>query len=330
MKPNFFLSWLRNRRWLLVSSLLQDGLLLISAVAFAQYQDLALYILTLSLVLQVTMAGLDAWKEWRHTQRVELQLTNHQHHLKDSNSTLAEQTIWQGLQEAHHQLLQAQQAYQANYHEQLDYYTLWAHQVKTPLSAAQLLVEQLDPTGPLRPLLQQELFKISQYVDLVLHYLRMDTFHQDLQIESVKIQDLVNQVVKKYASFFIHKPLTLELQGLDYVYVTDRKWLELILEQLLSNAIKYTPQGTIKISIQEGILTIADTGIGIQAQDIPRVFERGFTGFNGRVSQQSSGLGLYLCKAIAANLGIGLTLKSQVGQGTQVQLDLNQAQLAQD
>ena len=122
----------------------------------------------------------------------------------------------------------------------------------------------------------------------------------------------------------------MELEGLDYVYVTDRKWLELILEQLLSNAIKYTPQGTIKISIQEGILTIADTGIGIQAQDIPRVFERGFTGFNGRVSQQSSGLGLYLCKAIAANLGIGLTLKSQVGQGTQVQLDLNQAQLAQD
>ncbi len=195
MKPNFFLSWLRNRRWLLVSSLIQDGLLLISALAFAQYQDIALYILTLSLVLQVTLAGLDAWKEWRHSQRVELQLTNHQYHLKDSNSTLAEQTIWQGLQEAHHQLLQAQQAYQANYHEQLDYYTLWAHQVKTPLSAAQLLVEQLDPTGPLRPLLQQELFKISQYVDLVLHYLRMDTFHQDLQLESVKIQDLVNQVV---------------------------------------------------------------------------------------------------------------------------------------
>ena len=160
--------------------------------------------------------------------------------------------------------------------------------------------------------------------------MRMDPFHQQLLLESVKIQDLVNQVVKKYASFFIHKPLTLELQGMDYVYVTDRKWLELILEQLLSNAIKYTPQGTIKISIQEGILTIADTGIGIQAQDIPRVFERGFTGFNGRVSQQSSGLGLYLCKAIAANLEIGLNLQSQVGQGTQVQLDLNQAQLAQD
>ena len=103
MKPNFFLSWLRNRRWLLVSSLFQDGLLLISAFAFPLYQDLALYILILSLVLQVTLAGLDAWKEWRHTQRVELQLTNHQHHLKDSNSTLAEQTIWQGLQEAHHQ-----------------------------------------------------------------------------------------------------------------------------------------------------------------------------------------------------------------------------------
>ena len=84
MKPNFFLSWLRNRRWLLVSSLLQDVLLLISGLAFPLYQDLALYILTLSLVLQVTMAGLDAWKEWRHTQRVELQLTDPQHHLKDS------------------------------------------------------------------------------------------------------------------------------------------------------------------------------------------------------------------------------------------------------
>ena len=326
MKPNFFLSWLRNRRWLLVSSLLQDGLLLISAFAFAQYQDLALYILTLSLVLQVTLAGLDAWKEWRHTQRVELQLTNHQHHLKDSNSTLAEQTIWQGLQEAHHQLLQAQQAYQANYHEQLDYYTLWAHQIKTPIAAGSLLVQDLtDPDA--KKQLGQEFFKIESYVNLVLQYLRLESFHDDLVLKKENLEDLVKEVVKKYALFFIQKGLTLNLHDLDRIIVTDKKWFMIILEQVLSNSLKYTKEGGIEIFCQDDVLYLKDTGLGIKNSDIMRVFERGFSGYNGRLTQQSSGLGLYLSKKIADELGHQISIASQVGQGTTVMISFSEKKM---
>ena len=168
--------------------------------------------------------------------------------------------------------------------------------------------------------LEQELFKIESYVHLVLQYLRLESFHDDLVLKQENLADLVREVVKKYALFFIQQGLSLNLHDLDYTIVTDKKWFLVILEQVLSNSLKYTKEGSIEIYFQEGSLYIKDTGLGIQNADLLRVFERGFSGYNGRLTQQSSGLGLYLSKKIADQLGHKIAIDSQVGQGTTVSI----------
>lgn len=207
-----------------------------------------------------------------------------------------------------------------------DYYTLWAHQMKIPIAASQLLLGELGAGEPKRAL-ERELFKIEQYTGLVLNYLRLESFHEDLQVEQVAVEELVKQTVKKFSLFFIENKISLELGNLDCLLATDRRWLGLLLEQLISNAVKYTRSGRIAIFLEEDDLIVQDTGIGIASSDLERVFDRGFSGYNGRRTQQSSGLGLYLSKRIATELGYGLTLTSQVGKGTQVRIKLKQEEL---
>nr|WP_067194751.1 sensor histidine kinase [Streptococcus sp. DD10] len=200
----------------------------------------------------------------------------------------------------------------------LDYYTLWGHQIKTPIAAMTLLLQDLD--GETKKLLEQELFKIDGYVGLVLHYLRLESFHDDLVLKEESIEEMVKEVVRKHALFFIQKGLTLDLKGLDVSIVTDKKWFLVILEQLLSNSLKYTKKGKVSIYYKDSTLFLQDTGIGIKNSDILRVFERGFSGYNGRLTHQSSGLGLYLSKKIADRLGLKLSIQSEVGVGTTVKI----------
>lgn len=203
--------------------------------------------------------------------------------------------------------------------EMMDYYTLWAHQIKTPLSAADLLLQ--NSTDPQNASLRTELFKIERYVEMVLQYLRMEHMETDLMPEPCKLSGLVAQAVKKYAPLFIAKKISLTLGHLDVTVLSDEKWLCFVVEQLLSNSLKYTPRGSIQIYAQENTLFIQDTGIGIAPQDLPRVFERGFTGFNGHMDQKATGLGLYLCKRIMDKLGHGISITSDE-TGTCVRLDL--------
>ncbi len=207
-----------------------------------------------------------------------------------------------------------------------DYYTLWAHQMKTPIAASQLLVKEVD-SSPVRHQLETELFKIEQYTGLVLNYLRLQSFHDDLVIESVNLDELVRNLVRKYSLFFIQVNTSLDLGQLDRTVKTDKRWLGLLIEQILSNALKYCQEGTISIVLDGDDLVIRDTGIGIAESDLERVFERGFSGFNGRRTQQSSGLGLYLSRKIAAELGYSLKLKSKVGQGTEVRIGIKEVEL---
>ncbi|MDO4667126.1 MAG: sensor histidine kinase [Streptococcus sp.] len=200
-----------------------------------------------------------------------------------------------------------------------DYYTLWAHQIKTPIAASSLLIGDLE-NHTIKKQLEQEMFKIDSYVNLVLQYLRLESFHKDLVVHGENLEDMVKEVVKKQAIFFIQKNLSLNLHDLDYEVITDKKWLTVILEQILSNSLKYTSKGEIEIYFKKDTLYMKDTGLGIQDADILRVFERGFSGYNGRLTQQSSGLGLYLSKKIADQLGHELTLESTLGQGTTVKI----------
>ena len=208
----------------------------------------------------------------------------------------------------------------------MDYYTLWAHQIKTPIAASSLLVGEIEDKK-IKNQLEQELFKIESYVNIVLQYLRLESFHEDLVLKKENVEDLVKEIVKKYAIFFIQKGLSLNLHDLDRTIITDRKWFVVILEQVLSNSLKYTSQGGIEIYFQEDTLYIKDSGLGIQDADLLRVFERGFSGYNGRLTQQSSGLGLYLSKKIADELGHQISIASQVGQGTTVMISFSEKKM---
>ena len=208
----------------------------------------------------------------------------------------------------------------------MDYYTLWAHQIKTPIAASSLLVGEIEDKK-VKNQLEQELFKIESYVNIVLQYLRLESFHEDLVLKKENAEDLVKEIVKKYAIFFIQKGLSLNLHDLDRTIITDKKWFVVILEQVLSNSLKYTSQGGIEIYFQEDTLYIKDSGLGIQDADLLRVFERGFSGYNGRLTQQSSGLGLYLSKKIADELGHQISIASQVGQGTTVMISFSEKKM---
>ena len=208
----------------------------------------------------------------------------------------------------------------------MDYYTLWAHQIKTPIAASSLLVGEIEDKK-VKNQLEQELFKIESYVNIVLQYLRLESFHEDLVLKKENLEDLVKEIVKKYAIFFIQKGLSLNLHDLDRTIITDKKWFVVILEQVLSNSLKYTSQGGIEIYFQEDRLYIKDSGLGIQDADLLRVFERGFSGYNGRLTQQSSGLGLYLSKKIADELGHQISIASQVGQGTTVMISFSEKKM---
>ena len=208
----------------------------------------------------------------------------------------------------------------------LDYYTLLVHQIKTPIAASQLLVAEVADRQ-LKQQLEQEIFKIDSYTNLVLQYLRLESFHDDLVLKQVQIEDLVKEIIRKYALFFIQKGLNVNLYDLDKEIVTDKKWLLVVIEQIISNSLKYTKEGGLEIYMEGQELCIKDTGIGIKNSDVLRVFERGFSGYNGRLTQQSSGLGLYLSKKISEELGHQIRIESEVGKGTIVRIQFAQVNL---
>lgn len=200
-----------------------------------------------------------------------------------------------------------------------DYYTLWAHQIKTPIAAMRLLLQE-EP----RPELEGELLKIEQYVEMVLGYLRLGSDSTDYVFRNCELDALVRQSVRKYARLFILKKISLDFQETGKTVLTDEKWLSFVIEQLLSNAVKYTPEGgRVRIYGDGETLVIADSGIGIRPEDLPRVFEKGFTGFNGREDKKSTGIGLYLCRQVLDRLNHGVSITSRPGQGTLVRLDLS-------
>ena len=206
--------------------------------------------------------------------------------------------------------------------ESLDYYTTWIHQIKTPISVMQMTL-QAEDTEEHRELLA-ELFRIEQYVEMVLSFVRLGSGQSDLVIREQFLDNIVKQTIRKYASQFIRHKLRLVYEPTDAVVITDEKWLQFILEQLLSNAVKYTRAGgTITISVSpDKRLSVADTGIGIAPEDLPRIFEKGFTGYNGRADKKATGLGLYLAQTAAKKLNCTLTAQSQPGVGSVFTLDL--------
>lgn len=202
-----------------------------------------------------------------------------------------------------------------------DYFTQWVHQIKTPVSVMRMML-QAEDTEEHRALMT-ELFRIEQYAEMALAYTRLDSSSRDLVIREIQLDPVIRAAIRKYASLFIRKRLRIVYDGTAESALTDEKWLLFILEQLLSNAVKYTDTGSVSISVSGQQIRIADTGKGIAPEDLPRIFEKGYTGKLGRADKQATGIGLYLCKKAADRLNIRLSAESEYGKGSVFTLDLH-------
>ena len=221
----------------------------------------------------------------------------------------------------HRKMTETVSKIQEDYTEQLDYYSMWIHQIKTSISAMRLII-QADQTLTDKMAWEAEIFKIEQYASMVLWYVRLSDLAEDMIFETVPLHPLVCASVKKYSTIFIHKHLAVDIEDFDISAVSDAKWLAVIFEQFLSNSLKYSSKGTIRIKCRrvngtEAELIIRDEGIGIRAEDIPRIFDKGYTGYNGRIYEKSTGIGLYMAKKAADHLGVRLEVTSLYGKWTE-------------
>lgn len=171
--------------------------------------------------------------------------------------------------------------------------------------------------------MKMEVFRIEQYVDMVLTYLRMGSATSDYTFRICSLEEIVRQAVRKYSQMFIMTRTRLHLEIQNQKILTDEKWLTFVIEQILSNAVKYARGGEISIYTEEKTLVISDNGIGIAEEDLPRIFEKGFTGYNGRANKKSTGIGLYLCKTIIDRLHHTIWIESKPEKGTKVYLNFD-------
>ena len=316
---SFFLAYIRSRSRFFAFILLLTGLIFLFDVLFASQGPYFNYFFFLSTFLTFLFLVFDFLIE---LQRYRKELLYGERKAKSPMEVL----LTEKLEKSESELYQKKSDAENRYNDLVDYYTLWVHQIKTPIAASKLLVSEVSDRQ-LKQQLEQEIFKIDSYTNLVLQYLRLESFHDDLVLKKENIEDLVKEVIRKYAIFFIQKGLSIDLHDLDRGIVTDKKWLLVVIEQILSNSLKYTNKGGVEIYMDGSDLCIKDTGIGIKNSDVLRVFERGFSGYNGRMTHQSSGLGLYLSQKIIEKLGHKICIESELCKGTIVRIRFSEVNI---
>ena len=327
MKGNIFISYLKERFKVIIAFI---TFIVIFFIVYSLYHisfEPILYSSILVVTLAVIFSIYDFYKYYTNNVKLKSILRDIQYvedSLPESRSLLEQyyQEIIKNLYESNKSM---ESISDNNNSEMIEYYTMWVHQIKTPIAALHMILQSME-VGKEKGDISQELFKIEQYVEMALHYVRMGTMSSDLRLESYSIKSIVSNVIKKYSTIFINKKIKLNLEDIDIEVITDEKWISFVLEQIISNALKYTKKGTISIYMDnksKETLVIEDTGIGIAKEDIPRVFERGFTGYNGRMDKKSTGIGLYLCKKILDNLSHKINIDSKIGKGTIVAIDFS-------
>lgn len=327
MKSNIFISYLKERFKIIIAFV---TFIVIFFIVYSLYHisfEPILYSSILVVTLAMIFSIYDFYKYYTNNIKVKSILRDIQY-IEDSlpeSKCLLEQYYQEIIKNLYESNKRMESVANNNNSEMIEYYTMWVHQIKTPIAALHMILQSME-LGKEKGDISQELFKIEQYVEMALHFVRMGTMSSDLRLESYSIKSIVNDVIKKYSTIFINKKIKLDLEDIDIEVITDEKWISFVLEQIISNALKYTKKGTISIymdSKSKETLVIEDTGIGIAKEDIPRVFERGFTGYNGRMDKKSTGLGLYLCKKILDNLSHKINIASEIGKGTVVAIDFS-------
>ena len=322
------LSYLRSRRRVLLFSALCTLLFSVSFLLYHLPVEAVLYPAGLCLLLGGLLTALDFRRVCRdHRRLLELQALppNLTDDLPEPDGIGQEDyqalidLLCRRQQETETQL-------SARFEDMVDYYTAWAHQIKTPIASMRLHLQNED--SPLARQLTGDLGRIEQYVEMALVYLRLDADSTDYVIGEYDLDAIVRGSVRRFAGEFIGRRLRLDYTPLETTVLTDEKWLSFVVEQVLSNALKYTRQGGISIYLEDPkTLCVRDTGMGIAPEDLPRIFEKGYTGGNGRRDKRASGLGLYLCRRICQNLGHTITAQSIPDEGTVIRIDLSRREL---
>ena len=312
----------RNIGWIAATLLTLFAMCIImelNGVAFSEW----IYGGVICLFLVLVIGGIDFFRYYnRHRELIKMQKV-----IKISVDALSmpgdqiEEDYQTLLQLVHEDKVKAVNDLENRRKDLMEYYTMWVHQIKTPIAAMQLLLQSEDT--PKNREAAEELFRIEQYVKMALQYTRLDSETTDFLIQRYNMDDIVREAVRCYARLFIRKKISLNYQPLQVQVLTDEKWLEFVIEQVLSNAVKYTPKGSVSICMEgSSTLVIEDTGIGIRKEDLPRVCEKGYTGYNGHTDKRSTGIGLYLSKRILEKLSHTIEIESEMGVGTRVKIGL--------
>lgn len=230
--------------------------------------------------------------------------------------------VFQAMQEMEQSMAQQICFYERNNKEYKEYIELWVHEVKLPIATGKLMVENnrqfYDES------MMEELDKIDAYAEQALFYARSNYVEKDYVLKKLSLEQIVKEVIKKNKKALLDHKITIVLHGLEQEVYSDGKWLQFILQQILANSIKYMGDGERKLEWyamyhQEQVkLYLKDSGIGIGAKDLPRVFEKGFTGENGRTGKKSTGIGLYLCKKLCEKMEHKINIVSSQGKGCMV------------
>ncbi len=347
---HFLTGYLKQRRNMIFMFFLFCLVFVCALLMYRLPLEAALYPVVVCVFLGLVFLGFDMRKVWYRYRRLqELQgLPGELQSDFPKTESLEDYGYQQIIRQLCEGLKQLEEQMNTRYSDMIDYYTIWAHQIKTPIASMRLNLQNQDSEFSRRTL--EDLFRIEQYVEMVLCYLRLDSDSTDYVIREYDLDDIVKQTVKKFSVQFIRKKIKLCYQPLHTKVVTDEKWLQFVLEQVISNALKYTESGKITIelegsgtedgSLQNGgniegltgafekrgrtVLCIRDTGIGIAPEDLPRIFEKGYTGYNGRSDKRASGIGLYLCRRICRSMRHTITANSSLESGTVIRIGFGQ------
>ena len=327
-KNSCFLSYIRQYRFSAGMFFLFSLVFLLVFSLYDLEWEAVIYAACLCLLITAVVLGIHYffyWKRHKEYEKIRCNLPLLPEELPKA-FTLTEQDL-QELATGLKKILDTRETqWQEESQKSMEYYTTWVHQIKTPISVMRMILQGED-TEEHRELAAQ-LFSIEQYVEMVLGYLRLESTSTDFVFQNCDLDGMIRQAIRKYAPLFVRKRIRLVYEPVNMKVLTDEKWFLFILQQILSNAVKYTDKGSITITAGEDrVLRIKDTGIGIAKEDLPRIFDHGFTGYNGRSDKKATGLGLYLCRLTAKRLSHKITVTSEIGKGTEVAIDFNTIKL---
>lgn len=315
--------YIRYRRTMLCATVAALGVFPAVMLLCSVPLNIVLYSAAIYLFIIFGFVGFDLFRYSAKVKRlaeIESNITRTIHEYPESENNI--EKLYSGIIASIYRLMDEERRdLTAAYGEQVDYYTMWLHQIKTPISAMRLAIENDEHKNPVY---EQELFKIERYVEMALQYVKLRNIENDLRLETYDLDEIILECIKKYSTPFIYKNLSVDFKRTKLRVITDKKWLSFIIEQLLSNAVKYTMTGGLKIYKSGYGFTIEDSGIGIRSEDLARIFEKGYTGYNGRLDGRASGLGLYMANNIAKCLSLSLSVSSKVSKGTKMTISFSE------